>query len=73
MLDWDSGLLKNSLSFGLEAFQMLTSRTGYVLEQIISEELIERWSGYHKKITLPNRQFSSSNNCLSSEVIFRIH
>lgn len=39
MLDSNSGLLKNLLSFGLEAFQILTSRTGYILEGIISEEL----------------------------------
>lgn len=40
MLDTDSGLLKNWLSFGLEAFQILTSRTGYMSEGIIiSKEL----------------------------------
>lgn len=39
MLDTDSGLLKNGLGFGLEAFQILTSRTGYMLEGIISKEL----------------------------------
>lgn len=35
-----SGLLKNWFGFGLEAFQILVSRVGSVLEGVISEELL---------------------------------